>query len=180
MASEEQVVDAHRSDQERPWVTMVSLVARIVLAGVWIVSGATKVGDHLQTVVAVKAYAVLPEAMVEPVAYMLPILEILLGVFLLLGIKNRWMAIASALVFALFIVMIVQAWARGFQIDCGCFGGGGYDPAANRITYLTEIARDLIFMVFAVWLACFPLTPLAVDRSSRAPRFSRLSRSSDN
>lgn len=168
MTVEEEAVDGTKPPALRPWVTALSLVARLVLAGIWIVSGATKIGDHLQTVVAVKAYAVVPEAMVEPIAYMLPILEILLGVFLLLGIKNRWMAIASALVFTLFIIMIIQAWVRGFQIDCGCFGGGGYDPTANTITYLTEIARDLIFMVFAVWLACFPKTPLALDPSSRA------------
>ncbi|HHY07361.1 MAG TPA: DoxX family protein [Corynebacteriales bacterium] len=168
MTVEEELINGNNSPAVRPWVTALSLIARLVLAGVWIVSGATKVGDHLQTVVAVKAYAVVPEVMVEPIAYMLPTLEILLGVFLLLGIKNRWMAIASALVFTLFIIMIIQAWARGFQIDCGCFGGGGYDPTANAITYLTEIARDLIFMVFAVWLACFPKTPLALDPSSRA------------
>lgn len=168
MTVEEKVINGDDTPTVRPWVTVSSLIARLVLAGIWIVSGALKVGDHLQTVVAVRAYAVVPEAMVEPIAYMLPILEILLGVFLLLGIKNRWMGIASALVFTLFIIMIIQAWARGFQIDCGCFGGGGYDPTANTITYLTEIARDLIFMVFAVWLACFPKTPLALDSSSRA------------
>ena len=142
MTVEEELINGNNSPAVRPWVTALSLIARLVLAGVWIVSGATKVGDHLQTVVAVKAYAVVPEVMVEPIAYMLPTLEILLGVFLLLGIKNRWMAIASALVFTLFIIMIIQAWARGFQIDCGCFGGGGYDPHRQRHHVSHRVARS--------------------------------------
>ena len=139
----------------RPWVTWVSFLARLVLAGIWIVSGVLKASNMMETRVCV--------------AFMLPALEILLGVLLLLGIKNKWMAIASAVVFTVFIVMIAQAWIRGLQIDCGCFGGGGYDPQADHLTYLSEIARDLAFMVFAVWLACFPHTPLAVEPGSRAP-----------
>lgn len=153
----------------RPWVTWVSFLARLVLAGIWIVSGVLKASNMMETRVAVRAYRVLPEAAVASVAFMLPALEILLGVLLLLGIKNKWMAIASAVVFTVFIVMIAQAWIRGLQIDCGCFGGGGYDPQADHLTYLSEIARDLAFMVFAVWLACFPYTPLAVEPGSRAP-----------
>ncbi|VHO01424.1 hypothetical protein LC603019_01352 [Lawsonella clevelandensis] len=153
----------------RPWVNWVSLLARLALAAIWIVSGSLKASDMMETRVAVRAYQVLPDWAVPSVAFMLPALEILLGIFLLLGIKNQWMAIVSAVVFAVFIVMIVQAWARGLQIDCGCFGGGGYDASANHLTYLSEIARDLAFMVFAVWLACFPHTPLAVEPGSRAP-----------
>ena len=160
---------ADRDSAVRPWVNWVSLLARLVLAAIWIVSGSLKASDMLETRVAVRAYQVLPDWAVPSVAFMLPALEILLGILLLLGIKNRWMAIVSAVVFALFIVMIVQAWARGLQIDCGCFGGGGYDASANNLTYLSEIARDLAFMVFAVWLACFPHTPLTVEPGSRAP-----------
>ncbi len=134
----------------RPWVNWVSLLARLALAAIWIVSGSLKASDMMETRVAVRAYQVLPDWAVPSVAFMLPALEILLGIFLLLGIKNQWMAIVSAVVFAVFIVMIVQAWARGLQIDCGCFGGGGYDASANHLTYLSEIARDLAFMVFAM------------------------------
>lgn len=160
---------ANREFAERPWVNWMSFLSRLVLAAIWIVSGSLKASDMMETRVAVRAYQVLPDWAVPSVAFMLPALEILLGVFLLLGIKNQWMGIVSAVVFILFIVMIVQAWARGLQIDCGCFGGGGYDASVNHVTYLSEIARDLAFMVFAVWLACFPRTPLAVEPGSRAP-----------
>lgn len=153
----------------RPWVAWVSLCARFILAAIWIVSGSIKMGDQLTTTAAVHAYRVLPQWAEQPVAIALPVLEIALGVFLLLGIRQQWMAIASALAFIVFIAMIAQAWIRGFHIDCGCFGGGGVNPDATAVTYLSEIARDCAFLVVAVWLSCFPRTRWALDPHSRLP-----------
>ncbi len=41
-----------------------------------------------------------------------------------------------------FIIGIASVWARGITIDCGCFGGGGYDADAAS-QYPWEIARDV-------------------------------------
>ena len=43
---------------------------------------------------------------------------------------------------AAFIIGIASAWARGLQIECGCFGGGGtVEDATSK--YPWEIARDV-------------------------------------
>ncbi|HEX6148689.1 MauE/DoxX family redox-associated membrane protein, partial [Nocardioides sp.] len=49
----------------------VGLVARLVTGGVWIVAGALKVADPAGSVRAVRAYDLLPEALVQPVGYVL-------------------------------------------------------------------------------------------------------------
>jgi len=56
---------------------------------------------------------------------------------------------------------IASAWARGLQIDCGCFGGGG--PAhADAAKYVSELARDFGLLVLAAWLVWRPASRLAL------------------
>ena len=152
---------ADRDSAVRPWVNWVSLLARLVLAAIWIVSGSLKASNMLETRVAVRAYQVLPDWAAPSVAFMLPALEILLGILLLLGIKNRWMAIVSAVVFALFIVMIVQAWARGLQIDCGCFGYDAQNPDRG-MDYAKTLLRDAAYLFLTLWTIKRPFTKVAL------------------
>ena len=113
---------------------LVGTLARLGLAAVWLVSGTLKAIDLDQTVVAVRAYDVLPRAAVDVVAAVLPLLEIALGLLLLVGIGTRLVAVASAVLLLVFIAGVTQAWARGLSIDCGCFGGGGaVAPGADGV-----------------------------------------------
>lgn len=117
------------------------LLARLVVGGVWIVAGAIKLPDIASSVDAVRAYQLLPEAVVPTVGQLLPVLEVVIGLTLVLGLLTRTSAVVSSVLFVAFIIGIASAWARGLTIDCGCFGGGGYDPdAASK--YPWEIARD--------------------------------------
>lgn len=137
-------------------------LARLGLAAVWLVSGAVKISDTGQTFIAVKAYDVLPSGLVEPVATAMPLLELLLGVLLLIGVGTRWVAGASGLLLLVLIAAIVQSWARGLTIDCGCFGGGG-QISADQTQYPQEIARDTGFFLLALWLMIRPRTLFSLD-----------------
>jgi uncharacterized membrane protein YphA (DoxX/SURF4 family) len=132
-------------------------LARLGLAAVWLVSGAVKISDSGQTFIAVKAYDVLPSALIGPVATALPLLELVLGVFLLFGLGTRVVAVVVGLLLLVLIAGIAQSWARGLSIDCGCFGGGG-QVGAGQTQYPQEIARDTGFLVLAVWLMVRPRT----------------------
>jgi len=54
-----------------------------------------------------------------------------------------------------------SAWARGLQIDCGCFGGGGAVAAADT-AYPAEILRDSALLLVALALARWPRSRLAL------------------
>lgn len=146
----------------------LSLGARLGLAGVWLAAGLLKVGDPGASVRAVRSYDVLPEAVVPLVGHALPFLEIALGILLLLGLAVRPAAVASAALLALFVAGIVQAWARGLTIDCGCFGGGG-QVAEGETQYLQDLLRDTGFLLMAGWLVRRPATPLSVDAHLAPP-----------
>jgi hypothetical protein len=66
----------------------------------------------------------------------------------------------------IFIIAIAQAWARGLNIDCGCFGGGGaIDPSQTR--YLQEILRDAGLLAMALFLIRYPATKFSVDKNHK-------------
>lgn len=147
---------------------MVSLLARLGLAAVWLVSGWVKASDPQQTMVAVDAYRLVPDSMVRAVAIGLPAVELALGLLVLVGLAVRWTSIGSAVLLLVLIAGVASAWVRGLQIDCGCFGGGGQDSSVTWTDYASEIGRDIGFLALAGWLSVLPRAPLALGVGSRA------------
>ncbi len=97
----------------------LSVLARLGLAAVWLTSGWLKAVDPLQTVVAVRAYQLLPEAAITPFATVLPFAEIGLRLLLLAGVGVRVTALLSALMLGVFLVGVASAWARGLSSTVG-------------------------------------------------------------
>jgi uncharacterized membrane protein YphA (DoxX/SURF4 family) len=138
------------------------LVARLVVGGVWLVAGWLKLPDPAESVRAVRAYDLLPEAVVPTVGHGLPILEIAVGLLLVVGAATRVAGGLSFVIQIAFIVGISAAWARGLEIECGCFGGGG--PAADASSaYPWDIARDAGLALLSLLLCVFPRTAFSVD-----------------
>ncbi len=138
------------------------LVARLLTGGVWIVAGGLKITEPAASIAAVRAYELLPASAVEPVGLMLPAVELVVGLALVLGVLARGAGIVSALLFVAFIVGIASVWARGIEIDCGCFGGGGAKAGAAS-DYPWEIARDAVLLLLSVYVAALPRTRLSLD-----------------
>lgn len=148
-----------------PWV---ATVARWVLGGVFLVAGALKLPDPDAAVRAVRAYRLLPEPLVAPVAFGLPVLEIAVGLALVAGVFVRTAAVAGAALLVVFLAGVGSAWARGLQIDCGCFGGGG-EVAAGETAYPAEVVRDVALLAVALALARWPRSRLALGGRQEAP-----------
>jgi uncharacterized membrane protein YphA (DoxX/SURF4 family) len=141
----------------------ISTAARLGLAAVFLVAGATKVGDLAASARAVNAYRLMPFETAKVVGAILPFVEITLGLLLLAGIAVRLSAGIAAVLLVIFIAGIVSAWARGLRIDCGCFSSGGDLGAGQVPTYGREILRDLGFLVLAGVLLWRPRTRFSVD-----------------
>lgn len=140
----------------------MAVVARLGLAVVWAWAAIAKLGDADAAVRAVRAYEILPEALVKPFAWGLPFVELALAVLLVLGVGSRIAGWISAGILVVFMVGIVSVWVRGIQIDCGCFGGGG--PAdVDGWTYASELLRDGFFLVLALVVALGPRSPYSLD-----------------
>ncbi len=143
----------------RPWV---ALAIRLALGAMFLLAGWLKLFEPQASVNAVRAYRLLPEAIVPVIGYGLPPIEILLGVVLLVGLVTRIGAIVSAVLMLVFIIGISSAAARGLSIDCGCFGSGG-QVGAGETSYTVDLIRDGAALAGSVFLAIWPRSRLALD-----------------
>ncbi len=143
---------------------LVGLLARLALGGVMLVAGVLKVTKPEVSARAVQAYQLLPFDLATYVGYGLPVLEVVLGLLLVVGLFTRASAAVAGVLLVAFIIGIASAWARGLSIDCGCFGEGGtIDPSATR--YLEEIIRDVGLVLCAAWLVIRPRTAYSLERT---------------
>jgi len=145
----------------QPWF---GLVARLILGGVLFAAGYLKVGTPDKSQMAVRAYEMLPISVANFLGLVLPPIEIVIGALLIVGALTRVMAALGGFTMIVFIIAIAQAWARGLNIDCGCFGGGGaIDPGETK--YFQEILRDLGLAFLAVYLIRYPSTKFSLDNN---------------
>lgn len=164
--------EAERDERERVtaaeqrgsagWVPWVGTVARLLLGGTLVVAGALKAVDVTGAVASVRAYDLLPQGLATAMGYTLPFLEIAVGVLLVVGLFTRVAAAVGALLMVMFVVGIASAWARGLNIDCGCFGTGG-TVAAGQTKYLQDILRDGGLFLAGLFLLWRPRTRLSLD-----------------
>ena len=147
-----------------PWL---GTAARVLLGVVWAWAAVAKMGDPAASVRAVRAYELLPEWLAKGVGYGLPFLEVGLAVLLIAGLATRLAAVLSSTLLVVFLAGIISAAARGLQIECGCFGGGGQLGAGQSTAYTGEILRDAGLLLVSLFLVWAYRTRFAVDNVIR-------------
>lgn len=126
-----------------------ALIARVTLGAVFSYAGALKLRDPQAFADSIHSFAVLPSAWISPVALGLPVLEVVLGLFLLLGLRRRACAWLVAALSMVFVIALTQALIRGLPVDCGCFGSGTPSTAKT----LWAIVRDMGLVALALFVA---------------------------
>lgn len=149
----------------RPWMRWLGLLVRLTLGIVAGWAGIAKLIDLPTAVRAVRAYEILPEVLVAPVAYALPVVEVIVAILLIAGLITRYAAIVQGLIMLAFVIAISSAWIRGLNIDCGCFGGGGELELGQEAQYLGPLLRDIGLVVGAAYLTWFPRTRFSLDEA---------------
>ncbi len=115
----------------------VSLASRLILGGVLLYAGVSKVFDPGALAASIRSYELpLPEGFVTLWAHALPLLEILLGLYLLIG---------------LFSVVLIQGAVRGLEVDCGCFGSTT-TTTGEASSLWVDVMRDLGLLALALQL----------------------------
>lgn len=97
------------------------LLARLVLAAVFVVSGIAKLLDLAGSQSAMRSFGV-PESSSKAAGIALPVIEILIAVLLLPVASAKWGALAALALLIAFIAGISYNLSRGRKFDCHCFG----------------------------------------------------------
>jgi uncharacterized membrane protein YphA (DoxX/SURF4 family) len=140
-------------------IERVVLVVRVALGFVFLAAGGLKVGHAENFASQIAGFQILPHPLIAPLALLLPFLELMVGVYLVLGLFTRFAAWFAAFEMAVFAVAIASAVVRGISTSCGCFG-----PQDHAMTSWPEVGRDLGFTLMAVIVAWKAPGALALDR----------------
>jgi len=140
-------------------MNIVILVLRVALGAVFVAAGGLKIGHADVFAAQIAAFRIVPQAVIGPLALLLPFLEVLLGGYLIIGLYTRLVASIAGIQLVLFAVAIGSAVARGMVISCGCFGAGD-----RTVTSWPEALRDLGLAAVAAFIAWRAPGMLALDR----------------
>lgn len=108
---------------------LVLLPLRLVVGGLFVMAGFLKISNPQEFANSIKAFKIvdpessaLAEQFVIRSAFVLPWLEITLGLLLILGLKTRSAALVLAGMIGVFMAAIWSVIDRGLNVTCGCFG----------------------------------------------------------
>lgn len=124
-------------------------LVRWIIAGLFIWAGLLKLADPAAFAVIIGDFGLVPRWSTEPIAILLPVMEVAAGLGLIFDIRGS-LAVITALL-ALFIAVLGYGIWLGLDIDCGCFGPD--DPESGAYHGLhSALYRDLAMGVGIIFL----------------------------
>lgn len=125
----------------------IGLLCRLAVGGTFVYASLDKMGDPAGFAQAIYHYRMVPLPLLHPFALLLPMVELVLGTGLVLGVGRRGAALLAAVLSVVFLVAISTALVRGLDISCGCFHTDG-----GHAVGLSLLIRDVLLL-----LACLPI-----------------------
>lgn len=130
------------------WLTVR---VQFVLAAFFVVAGFFKIADPPGFAHEIHNYGLVPGALVNAMALILPWLEVLTGLALFLGVARRSASKILAILLLVFIVALGVNLVRGRPVDCGCFGTAKVQKTeAERLREMKlAVLRDVGLLLLA-------------------------------
>jgi methylamine dehydrogenase accessory protein MauD len=135
------------------------LLARLLLASVFMLAGAAKLADREGSRRALVDFGV-PASLATPLGVLLPLAELAVAAALIPAATAWWGAAGALLLLLLFVAAIAANLARGRKAECHCFGQLHSEPAGWK-----TLARNGVLAVvagFVVWQGYGGAGPSAV------------------
>jgi uncharacterized membrane protein YphA (DoxX/SURF4 family) len=127
-------------------ISLPNIVAGL-LSLIFIYAGTTKALEASSFYKDVQMYHLLTDGTAWYLAHYLPWLEIVTGIGLIVKHTRKSACILIITALAVFMFAISSAWARGLNIECGCFG-----ETIDHSSYIWVLIRDFFMLLAALYL----------------------------
>ncbi|MCK4766591.1 MAG: DoxX family membrane protein [Candidatus Aminicenantes bacterium] len=131
--------------------TPVQVLCRLVLGGLFIYASLDKIAHPQAFAKIIYNYQLFPDFSVYLSAILVPWVEMVTGIFLVLGIFSRAAAFTLSSLLVVFIIAISINLIRGVDFNCGCFvtvSGEKSDPVGLLIRDFLILIPGLIVLLF--------------------------------
>ncbi len=142
--------------------SFIALPIRFYLAYVFIAACIHKLVSPESFAIDIATYQFLPLVFINPLAIILPYVELTTGIMLVLGAKARSAALMVCGMMVMFMIALSFALYNDLSISCGCFASNAA-AASDPISGLTML-RDSAWLLLAVYVVVFDTNPIGIDR----------------
>lgn len=126
------------------------LLWRLIAGGLLVYASFDKIRHPILFSIAIRDYRMTPMWAIDPLAWLIPRIELVGGGLLVLGLLTRVAAFVCGGLYAVFVIAIAQALLRGLNIEnCGC--GITPNEAVSWLLVLRDVA--LLAMCAIVFLS---------------------------
>jgi uncharacterized membrane protein YphA (DoxX/SURF4 family) len=96
--------------------------------------------------------------MINIVALTMPWIEIVCGIFLIVGFRLKANAFIAGGMLVVFNVAVLYAMSLGLNIDCGCF--------SERATMVgwTKLGENMLTIILALYVYFYPVKSLTLEK----------------
>lgn len=126
------------------------IVLRIALGIIFVYASIDKILHPADFAQAVYNYQILPNALINLTALILPMLELIIGLCLISGIWQQGAIVIVNFLLIVFMASLIFNLARGLNIHCGCFTAKPGTIEGNEMVW--SILRDIIFLAMGLVL----------------------------
>ena len=131
----------------------LSFLFRLILGFVFIYASYDKILDPISFSKNINNFHISPLALQNLAALIIPWIELIIGIFLIIGVflEGSINLIISLLMF--FIFILLQAIIRGIDVHCGCFSSeADIDKINLRFGLIKRVFEDFILLAMSFYV----------------------------
>jgi uncharacterized membrane protein YphA (DoxX/SURF4 family) len=143
---------------------ILALAVRLLLGGIFIFAAVDKIAEPDAFAKSISNYHLIPTVLLNIMALTMPWIELLAGVLLVLGIRLRASSAIISGMLVVFLIAIISAILRGYNIDCGCFAQTSQSAAskASKVGWY-KVMEDSAMLIAALYIFLFPNKQFTFD-----------------
>jgi uncharacterized membrane protein YphA (DoxX/SURF4 family) len=135
----------------------LSLILRVAVGLVFLIAGLGKAADPASFAREMQNYQIIPFALINIMALIMPWIEIIVGIFLIAGVRIKANAAIASGFMLIFIIAIGSAMLRGLNINCGCFSGH------TVLVGWPKLMQNIGWMTCSLLLFFFPVQSFSIE-----------------
>ncbi len=141
---------------------MIGLLVRFYLGWLFLAACWHKLLQPAAFALDVATYQLLPLALVNLFALVVPWIELLVGGLVIIGYRTRAAMLLIALLMMSFLIALLYALFLGLDMSCGCFASQSA-AAEDAISWAT-VARDVGWLALSLYALFFDRNPIGIER----------------
>ncbi len=123
------------------------IILRLIVGGFFVFASFDKLMNQEAFSRAIYNYKFLPDLFINIFAIIIPYIELIAGLLLIAGIFKRGSSFLISFMLVIFIIALSQAYAKGLDINCGCFS---LETVGQKSDILLRIGEDILLLIASI------------------------------